>query len=160
LFFNSSGSLRGGKRDLYEGGVRVPMIVKWSHVVKAGTVANQPSAFWDVMPTLAEVAQVKTTSKIDGVSFLPTLKGKIQSKRNQPFYWEFYELGGKQAILRGDWKLIKFNVKTPKKSYFELYNIKNDLSEKNNLAASQPALVKELSKLLDKQYEVSDKFKW
>jgi arylsulfatase A-like enzyme len=160
LFFNSSGGLRGTKRDLYEGGIRVPMIVKWPQVVKAGTVSNQPSAFWDVMPTLAEAAHVKTTSKIDGVSFLPTLKGKNKGKKHKPFYWEFYEQGGKQAILSDDWKLIKLNVKTPDKAYFELYNIKDDLSEKNNLASTQSAMVKKLSKLLDKQYVLSEKFKW
>jgi len=159
-FFNGGGGLRGVKRDLYEGGIRVPMIVKWPQVVKSGTVSNQPIAFWDVLPTLAEVGTVKPTSKIDGVSFLPTLKGKKQSIKHQPFYWEFYEQGGKQAVISGDWKLIKLNVKTPEKTYFELYNIKNDLSEKNNLASTQPAMVKKLSKLMDKQYVLSEKFKW
>jgi len=159
-FFNSGGGLRGVKRDLYEGGIRVPMIVKWPKEVKAGSVSKQPIAFWDVLPTLAEAASVKPTSETDGVSFLPALKGKKQSKKHQPFYWEFYEQGGKQAILSGDWKLIKFNVKTPEKAYFELYNLKDDLSEKNNLAASNPSMLQILSKLMDEQYVLSNKFKW
>ena len=159
-FFNSSGGLRGTKRDLYEGGIRVPMIVKWPKEVKARAVSNQPVAFWDVLPTLAEIGTVKPTSKTDGVSFLPILKGKKQSKKHQPFYWEFYEQGGKQAVISGNWKLIKFNVKTPDKAYFELYNIKDDLSENNNLATAQPDMVKRLSKLMDKQYVISEKFKW
>lgn len=159
-FFNSGGGLRGVKRDLYEGGIRVPMIVKWPQVVKSGTVSNQPIAFWDVLPTLAEVGTVKSTSKIDGVSFLPTLKGKKQSKKHLPFYWEFYEQGGKQAIISGDWKLIKFNVKNPDKAYFELYNIKDDLSEKKNLATTKSDMVKKLSKLMTKQYVLNEKFKW
>ena len=160
LVFNSGGGLRGVKRDLYEGGIRVPMIVKWPQVVKSETVSNQPIAFWDVLPTLAEVGTIKSTSKIDGVSFLPTLKGKKQSKKHLPFYWEFYEQGGKQAIISGDWKLIKLNVKTPDKAFFELYNIKDDLSEKNNLAKTKPDMVKKLSKLMDKQHIQNDKFKW
>lgn len=160
LFFNSSGGLRGTKRDLYEGGIRVPMIVKWPQVIKSGTISELPTAFWDVLPTLSQAVGLKQTSNIDGISFLPTLKGEKQTKKHKTFYWEFHEQGGKQAILCGDWKLIKLNVKTPDKACFELYNIKDDLSEKNNLANTKTDIVKKLSKLLDKQYVLSDKFKW
>jgi arylsulfatase A-like enzyme len=159
-FFNSSGGLRGTKRDLYEGGIRVPLIVKWPNLVKAGTVSDLPCAFWDMMPTLLDASAVKIPANIDGISFLPTLKGQKQTKKHNSFYWEFYEMGGKQAIIAGDWKLIKLNVKDSVKSYFELYNLKNDITEKNNLVQLQPAKVNELTKMMVKEHTENDKFKW
>src|SRR5262249_2555081 len=94
-FFQSSGPLRGGKRDLYEGGVRVPMIVRWPAKIKPGQVSDQIWAFWDFLPTAAEIAGKdafhRVRDKTDGISMLPTLLGKAQTNQHDFLYWEFHE---------------------------------------------------------------------
>jgi len=159
-FFNSSGGLRGCKRDLYEGGIRVPMIVKWPNVIKTGRLSTLPCAFWDIMPTLSDAVHVKCPKNIDGISFLSELKGEKQTKKHTSLYWEFYEMGGKQAVLSRDWKLIKLQVNQPKKSYFELYDLTKDRDEKHNLIDSHPDKVKKLSKIMLEQHSKNEKFKW
>lgn len=146
-FFNSSGSLKGQKRDLYEGGIRVPMIANWPGKIKSGQVTNHISAFWDVMPTLTEIAGAKTPKITDGISFLPTLLGKKQ-KAHDNLYWEFNEQGGKQAVLKGNWKLVKLDLFKPEKTRIELYNLETDPSEQNDIAKNHPDIVAELTALL------------
>ena len=137
-FNNSSGPLRGIKRDLYEGGIRVPMIARWPGKVKSNSTNNHISAFWDILPTCAELAGAKTPDGIDGISFTTTLLGRNdQQKQHEFLYWEFHERGSKQAIRMGDWKAVSFC-----QSHTELYNLKDDLGEKNNLAAKYPDIVK------------------
>jgi len=160
LFFNSSGGLRGCKRDLYEGGIRVPMIVKWPSVVKPGTLSSFPCAFWDVLPTISEIVKVKDPKTSDGISFLPVLKGKKYTKKHASFYWEFYEMGGKQAVRSNNWKLIKLDVKDPKNAQFELYDLNTDPTEKNNLVESKPLLVKTLSKIMVSEHTDNKIFKF
>jgi arylsulfatase A-like enzyme len=136
-FFNSSGPLRGKKRDMYEGGIRVPMIVRWTGNIQPGQVSDFPWAFWDFLPTAAEIAGV--TNKIDGIngqSILPTLLGKKQ-RPHEFLYWEFHERGSKQAVRMGDWKAVRLAINEP----LELYNLKNDLGETNNVAAAHPDVV-------------------
>lgn len=148
-FFVSSGSYRGIKRDLYEGGIRVPMIARWPGTIAKGSVSAHPSAFWDVMPTFCELTGSRTPKSTDGLSFVPSLLGKKQ-KQHGYLYWEFHEQGGKQALLRGDWKLIRLQVKNPGKTRVELYNIKNDPAENDNLIDQYPDIVRKLNKIMDK----------
>ncbi len=157
-FFDSNGGLRGHKRDLYEGGIRVPMIVKWPAKIKTATKTNHISAFWDVLPTLAEAAGVTTPENIDGISFLPVLTGKDLQQKHTYLYWEFHELGGRQAMRKGDWKLVKYNVLEPERITTELYNLAADPREENNLAAEKPELVKELLELMKNAHTESDVF--
>jgi arylsulfatase A-like enzyme len=136
-FFQSSGPLRGIKRDLYEGGIRVPMIVRWLGKIKAGTTNDEPWAFWDFLPTAAELAGTNITEHIDGLSLLPTLLGKPQTNHHEFLYWEFHERGFQQAVRMGEWKAVRPQVGEP----LELYNLSTDLGEKHNVAAENPAVV-------------------
>jgi len=137
-FNNSNGPLRGIKRDLYEGGIRVPMIARWPGRVEPRSISNHISAFWDILPTCAELAGAKAPDGIDGISFTPTLLGRNDRQKQHEFlYWEFHERGSKQAIRMGNWKAVSFH-----QSHTELYNLKDDLGEKNNVAAKYPDIVK------------------
>jgi arylsulfatase A len=142
--FNSSGPLRGGKRDLYEGGIRVPMIAWWPGKIQPGQITDHPSAFWDISPTVRELAGAATQEDTDGLSLVPTLLGKGEQKKHDSFYWEFFEGGGKRAILQDSWKLVLFNTNKDNNPKAELYNIEKDLAEKNNLAAKHPEKVSAL----------------
>ncbi len=146
-FFNSSGGLRGTKRDLYEGGIRVPMIACWPGTIKAGQVSNHISAFWDVLPTFSQLAGVAVPSKTDGISFLPALLGKRQ-KQHDNLYWEFNEQGGKQAVLKGNWKLVKLNLYTPASATIQLFNLTDDPFEQNDIAAKYPRKLAEMKAIL------------
>jgi len=153
-FFDSNGIYRGDKRDLYEGGIRVPLIVKWPNKVKPGSVANRPVATWDFLSTFADIVGADTSDDLDGVSFLPTLVGEDdKQKEHEYLYWAFYELGGRQAIRVGDWKYIKLNVRDQSKPVVEeLYNIAQDPSESNNVIAQNPEKVKELAEKMKKAH--------
>ncbi len=146
-FFNSSGSLRGQKRDLYEGGIRIPMIACWPGTIKPGKVTNHISAFWDVMPTLAAIAGTKAPKNTDGISFLPTLMGKKQKQHNN-LYWEINENGGKQAVVKGNWKLVKTNLFDTTKTKIELFNLAKDPSEQNDVSINNPKIVAEMLAIL------------
>jgi len=148
-FFNSNGIYRGYKRDLYEGGIRVPMIAVWKGKITPGTVSEHSSAFWDVFPTLAEVAGAEVPEAIDGISFLPTLLGENRQKKHEYLYWEFHEQGGKQALCKENWKLIRLHVRNSDKTKVELYNIADDPGENNDLAGTHPEIVEELKILMD-----------
>ena len=147
-FFDSNGIFKGYKRDLYEGGIRVPTIVKWPGKVKAGSTSTHSSAFWDWLPTFAELISKEAPSEIDGISMLPTILGDGEQKIHDHLYWEFHELGGRQAVLKGDWKLVKYQVKDGEKTTIELFNLKNDPSETEDLALVNPEKVAELEGLI------------
>jgi arylsulfatase A-like enzyme len=136
-FFHSSGPLRGIKRDLYEGGIRVPMIVRWPGRIKAGVASDEICAFWDFLPTAAELAGVKPPPDIDGISMVPTLLGFEQTNHHDTLYWEFHEGGFKQAVRMGDWKAVRLAPDKP----LELYNLAADLGEKDNVAGKHPDIV-------------------
>ncbi len=136
-FFQSSGPLRGIKRDMYEGGIRVPMIARWPGKIPAGVTSDQVWAFWDFLPTAAELAGVKPPAGIDGLSMLPALLGKKQTNQHEFLYWEFHEKGSRQAVRTGDWKAVRLAPGAP----LELYDLKSDPGETNNVAASRPAVV-------------------
>ena len=146
-YFNSNGDLRGKKRDFYDGGVRTPFIVKWKDQIKAGRTSNHLSAFWDVLPTLCEIVGEETPQNIDGVSFLPTLLDNGTQKQHDYLYWEFFKHGGKQAIVRDNWKAVRLHLQNPEKTKLELYDLKNDISEVNDISAKHPEIVKQMEEL-------------
>lgn len=142
-FFDSNGALRGIKRDLYEGGIRVPLIARWPGKIKAGATSAQLCAFWDVLPTMADLVGEPLPNEMDGVSILPAL---LDGKRvpHPPLYWEFYERGFAQAVREGDWKGVKTALQRP----MELYDLSKDQSETKDLAAAQPEIAARLEALL------------
>lgn len=150
-FFNSNGGLRGIKRDLYEGGIRIPFIAYQKGFTKAGTVDTTPHALWDLYPTFLQMAGVPVTMPIDGISLLPAFRGK-KGKEHNYFYWEFHEEGGKQAVLMGAWKAVKNGVSNKEDPPVELYNLELDPSEKNNVAAQNPAIIKRTGQLFKEAY--------
>lgn len=158
-YFGSNGIFRGYKRDLYEGGIRVPFIVAWHGKIKAGTKTAHPSAFWDFFSTMSDITGIELPENTDGISYLPVLLGKNEEQKKHDYlYWEFHELGGRQALQKGDWKIVKLNVFNPEKTVTELYNIVADLGEENNLAEIHPEIVKELSDLMNSARTESEIF--
>jgi arylsulfatase A-like enzyme len=135
-FFNSSGSLRGSKRYLYEGGIRVPMIVRWVGVIEAGSVSEHVGAFWDFMPTAADLAGTEAPKQIDGISFAPTLLGKGNQKEHAYLYWEFHEYGKIQALLIENHKALRGLGKE-----IMLYDLAADPEETQDIATERPELV-------------------
>ncbi|MEZ5069988.1 MAG: arylsulfatase [Bacteroidales bacterium] len=157
-FFDSSGGLRGIKRDLYEGGLRVPLVVSWPGTVEGGRVSGHISAFWDLLPTLGEVAGFDA-GETDGLSFLPELLGKEQSEPDF-LYWEFHEQGGKQAILQWPWKAVRLNVGEHADAPVELYNLSDDPGERTNLADAHPTTAEDMVRLLDQAHRPSAEFRF
>ncbi|MGI4866370.1 MAG: arylsulfatase [Janthinobacterium lividum] len=159
-YFNSSGGLRGEKRDLYEGGIRVPFIARWPGQVKAGTVTPQLAAFWDLLPTFTELAGLKTPAHLDGLSLLPTLTGRGQQAQHPYLYWEFYEQGGSVAARLGKWKAVRLNMAATPTGPIELYDLAADPGEKHDLAAQQPALIARFQQIFTKEHVPSPVFKF
>lgn len=158
-FFNSNGPLRGQKRDIYEGGIRVPMIARWPGKIKAGAESNHVSAFWDFLPTACEAAGGAAPKSTDGVSFLPELTGKAQ-KAHDHLYWEFFEQGGRQAIRKGRWKAVKNKMSGNPEAPVELYDLSSDLGEERNLASDYPDIARELAALMQSSRRPSDVFQF
>lgn len=144
-FFDPNGPLRGFKRDLYEGGIRVPMIAWWPGQVKAGT-SDHVGYFGDLMATAAELIGVKPPENLDSLSFVPTLLGNARQQKRHPYlYWEFHEGGFTQgAIIDGRWKGIRLKRRD---APIEIYDLANDLSEANNLANAKAERVAEFERL-------------
>jgi len=136
-FFKSSGPLRGIKRDLYDGGIRVPAIVRWPARVQFGQVNDLVWANWDWLATFADLAMTKSPTNTDSISIYPTLVGQAQTNKHDFLYWEFHERGFQQAARMGDWKAVRPQAKEP----LELYNIATDLGEKVDLAKQNPEIV-------------------
>lgn len=151
-FFKSSGPFRGIKRDLYEGGLRVPMIVWWPGRVEAGKVSDQVWAMWDLLPTLGEVAGARVPDGLDGISMLPTWLGGQQTNQHDHLYWEFHERGFQQAVRMADWKGLRLAPTEP----LELYDLKSDPAEKNNVAAQHPAVVARIEEIMNTERTESE----
>lgn len=159
-YFNSNGKLRGYKRDLYEGGIRVPLIVHWPAKIRSGKT-NIPSAFWDFLPTISELIGADVPKNIDGISLCPTLFGKPDEQPKHPYlYWEFHELGGRQAIRKGKWKAIRLAVNMPDKNTVELYNMEDDIAEEHDLANVYPDTLRTLGTLMDNARSTNAVFKF
>ena len=135
-FFNSNSIYRGYKRDLYEGGIRVPTIISWQGKVAEGKDNNFPFAFWDYLPTFAEILNTDLQGETDGISILPTLLGEGKQPERNYFYFEFQEIGGRQAVIQGNWKLLHLDIRNG--GIYELYNIASDPSENHNVIDEFP----------------------
>ena len=143
-FFQSWGPLRGFKRDLTEGGIRVPMIVRWPGKVKEEAVNEHVWAFWDFLPTALELAGAKTPPGLDGLSVVPTLLGEGEQKKHEFLYWEFHERGSQMAVRMGDWKALRLKLNAP----LELYDLSKDLHEDHNVAAQHSDIVDKIEAYL------------
>lgn len=145
----SNSPLRGGKRDLYEGGIRVPLIAHWPAGISSPGEPDAPFAFWDFLPTACELAGVEAPKNIDGISMAPTLTGKGEQKLHEKLYWEFHERGGRRAVREGKWKLVQYQLGGKKPGKPELYDLSADIGEKNDLAAKHPDRVKAMVQWMD-----------
>ena len=153
-FFDSNGSYRGFKRDLYEGGIRVPLVVRWPGAVKP-LVTDHLAHFSDLLATLCEVVGEPLPGDSDGISYLPLLLGKpALQKKHEYLYWEFYELGGRQAIRWEGWKGIRLNVQGgPDRAVFELYDLVSDPGETTNVAGSHPDVAEKIRQMMKEAHQ-------
>ncbi|MDO5075436.1 MAG: arylsulfatase [Bacteroidales bacterium] len=161
-FFNRDGLLKGTKRSTHEGGIRIPFIVRWPGKVRAGMVNDHQLAFYDLLPTFCDIAQIKdfpaayqshAKDHYDGISFYPTLIGQEkEQKRHEFLYWEFHETD-MMGLRMGDWKLVV------KKGQVELYDLSTDLHEDKNVAKSHPEVVRQMVKILKREHIESPIFK-
>lgn len=157
-FFDSNGPFRGIKRDLYEGGIRVPLIVRWPGTIPGGKESSHASAHWDMLPTFCELAGAKTPEGLDGISLVPTLTG-VGTQRAHPFlYWEFPSVGGKQAIRMGQWKGVRLQLLKNPEAELELYDLSRDPGETKNIAAEHPKIVAQLEKAMAVSHVRSENF--
>jgi arylsulfatase A len=157
--FDSNGPLRGFKRDVYEGGIRVPMIMRWPAKIAAGQQTDHISANWDFLPTFAEILAAPAPSDIDGLSMLPTLLGQPdQQKKHDHLYWEFNELGGQQAARMGDWKVVRRDLAKNPEAPIQLYNLKDDVGETRDIASKHPDIVKEIEQRMGIAYVPTDRY--
>ena len=143
-FFRSAGLFRGGSGDLYEGGLRVPMIAHWPGKIPAGRVSDLTWAAWDFLPTATDIALIQPPANIDGISILPALLGQIQTNRHESFYWKLQSRDEAQAVRMGDWKVIRSKADAP----IELYHLKTDPGETNNVADQNPEAIKKFDGIL------------
>ena len=155
VFFDSAGGLRGGKRDLYEGGIRIPMIARWPGKIKAGQISDQVWAFWDFQPTAAELAGLPAAKGIDGISMVPALLGKAQ-KSHEYLYWDYGHVRKtfKQAVRLGDFKGVRIGAKNP----VELYNLKDDSGESKNIAGKHPDIVARIEHIMKTAWGESEHY--
>jgi len=161
-YFNSNGGLRGFKRDLYEGGIRCPLLVRWPGKIKAGTTSDHISAHWDLFPTFCELAGTETPDDLDGISFLPALLGAEQ-KQHEYLYWEFFEGGGKRAVRIGKWKAVQNQVnREGQNASIEIYDLESDRAETRNLADQNAELITRVRNIFKRAHTPSAlwKFNW
>ena len=158
-WFNSGGPFNSeygrGKGFLHEGGIRVPMIVSWPAQVKAGTTTDHISAFWDILPTLCEIAHADVPAGSDGISFWPTLTYEGRQQAHPYLYWEFPEYQGQVAVRTGKWKILWKEIKKDNHE-IELYDLEADPAETKNLAATHPELVQQLFSIIQKEHETPE----
>ena len=153
IFFKSSGGLRGIKRDLYEGGIRVPMIARWTGTIPAGHVSPHVWAHWDVLPTLADIAGARTPTGLDGMSMMRALRSEPQP--NHAFlYWEFHERGFQQAVRMERWKAVRLKAGMP----LEVYDLEADRGEQRDVATANPDVVAKIEEYLKTARTPSDRW--
>lgn len=153
-FFQSAGPFRGLKTELYEGGIRVPLIAWWPGVIEPGTTTDYLSAFWDVLPTLADVAGVSPPGGTDGLSFWPTLVGEDEAQQRHAYlYWEYHNRwGGAQAVRMGRWKAVRLGVHTDPDAPIALYDLAADIAETHDVAARHPDVVRRIRSIMDEAH--------
>ncbi|MEQ8241046.1 MAG: arylsulfatase [Cyclobacteriaceae bacterium] len=159
VYFNSNGQYRGFKRDLYEGGIRVPMMAYWPGTINAGHVSDHISAFWDFLPTACEIAKIGIPDSIDGISFLPELLGQEQPKHDY-LYWEFHEGGGKQAVRLGDWKAVRLKMGDNPKAPMALFNLMSDPEEQVDIAKKHPEIIAQMDAIMINEHLTSEVFRF
>lgn len=160
-FFNSNGPLKGHKRDLYEGGIRVPLIARWPGKIAAGKESDLISAHWDMLPTFCELAGASSRDESDGISLINELMGKSEEQEKHDFlYWEFYAQGGKRAVRFGDWKAVQLNVNKNFDGPIQLYHLPTDLGEENNVAADNEEQVARARAYMKKAFTPSPLWKF
>lgn len=150
--FDSNGPLRGKKRDLTEGGIRAPTVATWPSTIQPGTQISTPLAFWDVLPTLAEIAGITPQAQTNGLSFYPALRGQHHKQpQHQALYWEFNEFDGpKQAIRFGNYKALRqWDNAIKQIGPIQLYDLSKDIGEANNIANEHPELVEQAQQLFN-----------
>jgi len=140
-----------GKGSVYEGGIRVPMIVSWPGHISPSSETDHISAFYDVLPTLCELTGATTPDDIDGISFLPKLLGRGKQKKHEFLYWEFPAYGGQQAVRMGKWKGIRKNILKGNLE-IELYDLENDIQEQKNVASQYPEVVKQIAQIMVREH--------
>jgi arylsulfatase A len=153
VFFKSSGGLRGIKRDLYEGGIRVPMIARWTGTIPAGRVSQHVWAHWDVLPTVADIAGARTPTGLDGMSMMRALRGEPQPA-HAFLYWEFHERGFQQAVRMERWKAVRLKADLP----LEVYDLEADPGEQRNVADGNPDVVAKIEEYLKTARTHSDRW--
>jgi len=159
-FLHGNGNLRVCKKDLYEGGIRTPLIARWPGQIKANVTSNLIGAFWDVMPTLCEIAGTSAPDDIDGFSIAPTLLGHTGQRLQEYLYWEYRGEGRAQAVRFGDWKAVRNNVEKAPHATPELYNLGSDPSEKANVARQHPDLAAKAAACMKAAHRPSWESKW
>ena len=162
-FFHSAGDLRGLKGSLYEGGIRVPLLVRWPNHIAAGETTNWTGAFWDFLPTLCDMIGTEIPLDIDGISFAPLLTGKPQHER-EFLYWESAGYGSQQAVRSGHWKAIRQQMSANKSRKqqpitTELYNLQSDESERFNVASANADILQKLEQIMTAQHVRSELFR-
>lgn len=159
MFWNSSGNLRGLKRDMHEGGIRTPMLARWPSKITAGSISDHISAFWDVLPTMSELVGQPVPKQSDGISFMPTLLNDGSQEAHAYVYWEFRK--GKeqklfsQAIRKGKWKAYLEGDKP-----MEIFNLDEDPYEQNDLASEQLDIVKEMERVIEEAHSPIPEMTW
>lgn len=158
-FFDSNGALKGMKRELYEGGIRVPMIAWWPGNIRTESESDHISAFWDFLPTACDIAKIAPPEITDGISFLPTMIDEEQTK-HELLYWEFMEKGGRQAIRKDNWKAVRYDMSGNPDAPIELYDLHEDVGEETDIASSHPEIVKEMASLMKSSRTLSKDFQF
>jgi arylsulfatase A-like enzyme len=147
-FFESNGKLRGHKTNLYEGGIRVPMIARWPGRIRAGSTSPHAGANWDFWATFAELVGANAPDGTDGISIAPTLLGRGGQQVHESLYWEFHAQGASQAVRLGRWKGIRREVAKRQNAPIELYDLENDERETTDVAAAHPDVVRRIEELM------------
>lgn len=150
-FFNSNGELRGIKRDLYEGGIRVPTIVRWPKRIAADSQSDLMSGFQDWFATFSDLTGAEVNTQ-DGISLRPVLTGAGTQKTHPYLYWEFLEQGGKQAVLKDQWKAVRLNWNSNPNGPIELYDLSTDEGEQTNIASEHPDIVTEMTEIMQREH--------
>ena len=156
-FFNSSAGFRGYKRDLYEGGIRVPLIANWPEKISPHNKTKHLSAFWDFLPTACEIVGLEIPKPIDGISYYPTLIGKPQ-KEHEYLYWEFHEQGGKQAVRMGNWKGVRLNMSSNPDAPIALYDLSVDHEEQQDVSLGNPEIISVIDSIIKQEHVHSKAF--
>ncbi len=159
-FFDSNGPYRGYKRDLYEGGIRVPLIARWPSKIKAGTSSGHPSAHWDTLATFCEIVELPIPEDTDGISFLPTLFQQPQ-KQHDYLYWEFPARGGRRAASFGpelNWKAVQYDMMKDPNAPIEIYRLDQDPGETKDLAKKHPEKVAQAKEIFTEAHTTSGRF--